>query len=71
MTTNIKHGESQANISCDNSVPEPTIYGWLKDEEMLCDFVDMVNFIDWMKRKKARTASFHIAGEGQAGQHPN
>ena len=50
--TSIKHGESQANVSYENGVPESTIHVWLKNKEKLCDFVDMVNVTDQMNRKK-------------------
>ena len=33
----------KANMSHNNDVPESTFPQWLRDEEKLCDFVDMVN----------------------------
>ena len=47
-----QNGESQANMSRDNSVPQPTVCGQLKD-----DFVDTIDPTDGMKRKKTRTAN--------------
>ena len=55
VITSIKHGESQANVSCDKGVPKSTICGWLREKEKLC--VDTVDSTDWMKRKKATTAT--------------
>ena len=43
------HGESLANKSCDNVVPESTIYGWY--------FVDTIDYTDKMERKNAKTAN--------------
>ena len=51
-----KHDESQASMSCDNAVRESTVCRWLKDKEMLCDFVDMVQSSDGINRRKTRTA---------------
>ena len=42
VIASVKSGESQANVFHVNGVPESTIHGWLKDEENLCDFIDMV-----------------------------
>ena len=56
VTASLKCGESQANVYHDDCVPEPTICGWLRDEDRLYDSVDMVNCTDSMNRKKARTA---------------
>ena len=56
MIARVKHGESQANESHENGVPEQTIHGWLKDAENLHNFVVMVDSTDGMKIKKARTA---------------
>ena len=71
VIASIKNGQSQASISHDNSVLESTICGWLRYEEKLCDFVDIVNPTDWMKSKKAKTAGFHMVYEREAGQHSN
>ena len=35
VNVSIKHGQSQANMYCDNGVPDSTICGWLNDEEKL------------------------------------
>ena len=40
--------------SQDNGVPKQTVRGWLRDEEKLRDFVDLVDSTDRMKRKKAK-----------------
>ena len=50
-------GESQANVSRYNGVPQSTNLGWLKDVQKLYDFVDTIDCTDGMKRKKARTAN--------------
>ena len=55
VIASIKHGELQANMSCDNAVSKSAIHGWVRDKEKLCDFVDTVDSTEWMKRKKAIT----------------
>ena len=35
VNASVKHGESQANMFCDNGVSESPICGWLKDKEKL------------------------------------
>ena len=45
----VKRGESQTNMSRDDTMPEITIRGWYRDEEKLHDSIDRT------KSKKART----------------
>ena len=45
VIANVKHVESQAHVS------HVIICGWLREEEKLHDFVDMVDSTDQMKRK--------------------
>ena len=53
VCASIKHGESEANESCDNGEPKLTICGWLRDN-VAWFFRYMVDSTDLMKRKKAR-----------------
>ena len=47
MHASIKCWKSQAsNVYRDIGVPETTIHGWLRDEEKLRDFVDIVDITD-------------------------
>ena len=48
VVARVQNGESQANVSHDNGVPQSTIRGWLKDEQKLHDFVDTVDSTDGM-----------------------
>ena len=48
----VKRGESEANVSRDYGVSEDTLRGCLKDEEMLLDFVNMVDSSDRMNYRR-------------------
>ena len=56
VIASIKCSESIANMSCNNGVLQSTVHGWLRQEEKLGDFVDMVNSTYQLKRKKVRTS---------------
>lgn len=46
----------QSVVCRESGIPEGTLRGWLKDESKLRDFVDSVDSVDGLCRKKARTA---------------
>ena len=47
VVARVQNGESQANVSSNNGVPQSNIHVWLKDEQKLCDFVDTVDSTDF------------------------
>ena len=53
VINSVKHGESQANVSCNNGVPLWTIHGWLRDNEMLNDSVDTIDYtMGWKENNR-------------------
>ena len=50
VVARVQNGESQANVSRDNGVPQSNIRSWLKDEQKLRDFVATGDSTDGMKR---------------------